>query len=260
MAGPAAGTMLSRWLESHLGRYLLEREQAFFDEEVVDVFGFHALQFGLPGHDFLRTNRIACRVVAGPDVTADLRADLCELPVATGSIDLVVLPHHLEFSVNPHQVLREVQRVLVPEGHIVLAGFNPWSLWGGARRLARADAGCPWNGQFISLPRLRDWLALLNFELISCRNAIFVPPCRREPWLRRFGFMEQAGERWWPFAGGVYLLHGIKRVHGMRLITPKWRMAAARRRVLAVSPRHVADLQQTTRRSADCLTREHENE
>lgn len=72
--------------------------------------------------------------------------------------------------------------------------------------------------------------------------------------------MEQAGQRWWPFAGGVYLLHGIKRVHGMRLITPKWRMAAARRRVLAVSPRRLADPQQTARRSADCLTREHENE
>lgn len=227
------------WFESPLGQHLLAREQAFFDTEVADLFGFRALQFGLADQDFLRANRMPFRAAIGLEGPSRLKADFCDLPVATASVDLVVLPHTLEFSHNPHQVLREVQRVLMPEGHIVISGFNPWSLWGVARWLSRREQDYPWCGQFISLPRIKDWMALLNFELSSGRMGVYTPPCRGEAWLRRLRFLEPAGDRWWPFAGGVYFLHGIKRVQGARLITPKWRMAAARRKVFAPVPHKV---------------------
>lgn len=232
----AAVTSLSTWYESALGGYLLEREHAFFDAEVADVFGFHALQFGLAGHDFLRVNRISTRMTVGSDASCTIRADVCELPIATSSIDLVVLPHALEFSANPHQLLREVQRILVPEGHIVLSGFNPWSLWGVARLLAGRGPDYPWCGQFIGLPRLKDWFALLGFEVSAGRMAAYAPPWGGEKWLRRLRLMEQAGSRWWPIAGGVYFIHAIKRVKGAKLITPKWRMAVSRKKVLSPVP------------------------
>jgi SAM-dependent methyltransferase len=237
-ASPAM--MPSEWFETPLGLSLVARELAFFDAEVADIFGFHALQFGLADVDFLRANRMPSRAAIGIDGPVRLRADFCELPVATGSVDLVVLPHALEFSHNPHQLLREVQRVLMPEGHIVISGFNPWSLWGATRAFSRHDPDYPWCGQFISLPRIKDWLSLLNFEVSATRMAIYTPPCRGDKWLQRFRFMERAGDRWWPFAGAVYFLHGVKRVHGARLITPKWRMAGARSKVFATVPQKVA--------------------
>lgn len=226
---------LSKWFATPLGHYLLETEQRCFDQEVADVFGFNALQLGLPECDFLRANRMPLRGITAIDGPVTFASDLRALPVQSGVADLVILPHSLEFSANPHQVLREVSRILMPEGHVVISGFNPWSLWG-LRRVGARNGAYPWCGQFINLPRLKDWMALLGFEVASGRMACYVPPLAADKWRRRFGFMEKAGDRWWPFAGGVYFLHGIKRVHGTRLITPKWKTAPERRKALAAVP------------------------
>jgi SAM-dependent methyltransferase len=226
---------LSEWFSTPLGSYLLEVEQRYFDHEVADVFGFNALQLGLPECNFLRANRIAFRTVTALQGTAAFQSDLCALPVQTGVADLVVLPHTLEFSSNPHQVLREVSRILMAEGHVVISGFNPWSMWG-ARRLLAHNGAAPWNGQFINLPRLKDWMALLNFEVSAGRMGGYLPPLASQKWRERLGFMEKAGDRWWPFAGGIYLLHAIKRVQGTRLITPLWKSAAEKRKALAPVP------------------------
>ena len=225
------------WLATPLGRYMLERELKYVDETVADVFGYNALQLGLPEHDFLRASRIPFKCRVAPAGPAGLRARFRDLPVASNSIDLLLLPHVLEFSVNPHQILREVQRVLMPEGHAVIACFNPWSLWGLRRAFNRAADVYPWDGHFITLPRLKDWLALLELEITAGRMGCYVPPFAQDKWLQRFRFMEAAGDRWWPIAGGVYFLHVVKRVRGMRVIMPKWREDAARRPNLSVVPK-----------------------
>lgn len=227
---------LSEWFSTRLGAHLLDAELRYFDRELADVFGFNAFQLGLPEHDFLRANRMPFRCVAGMDGPVKLRSDLCALPIQTAVADLVVLPHTLEFSNNPHQVLREVSRILMPEGHVVLSGFNPWSLWGVRRLASRREGTYPWAGQFINLPRIKDWMALLGFELATGRMCGYAPPIASEKWFRRFHFMEAAGDRWWPFAGGIYFLHGIKRVHGMRIITPKWKSAQVKKKALAAIP------------------------
>jgi SAM-dependent methyltransferase len=226
-------TSLDEWFETPLGQYLLEQEQAYFDRAVADLFGFNALQLGLCQYDLLRANRMPFRCSAGGGGPVKLMTDLQHLPIASQSIDLLVLPHVLEFSANPHQILREVERVLMPEGRIIVSGFNPWSLWGARRLLESGDAGYPWCGKFINLPRLKDWLALLGFEMAAGSLCCYAPPFRGEKWLSRFHFMEPAGDRWWAMAGGVYFLHAIKRVHGMRLITPRWNEAVAANRALA---------------------------
>src|SRR4051812_23041333 len=142
------------WLETPLGRYLVAREEAYFDAVVADVFGYNAFQLGMPEIDFLRASRIPLRCRVGLGGSADLNADFRDLPVASNSADLVILPHALEFSDNPHQILREVARVLMPEGHVIIACFNPWSVWG-LRRLFGRKRGYPWTGRFINLPRLK---------------------------------------------------------------------------------------------------------
>ena len=239
MPGPMLTAPLTpaEWSAAPLGRYVLARELEYVDNAVADVFGFNALQLGLPEYDFLRANRIPmhCRVAPHGDV--DLRADFVDLPLASHSVDLLVLPHALEFSEHPHQILREVQRVLMPEGHAVITSFNPWSLWGLRKLFNRRADVYPWDASFINLPRLKDWLALLELEITGGKMGCYVPPFAQEKWLKRFGFMEAAGDRWWPIGGGVYFLHVVKRVRGMRIIMPRWREQVARRRNLAVVPK-----------------------
>jgi SAM-dependent methyltransferase len=227
-----AAHTLQDWFETPLGQYLLDKERAYLDDVTPDIFGFHALQLGLPRFDLLRESRIAHRLrVAGSD-HPDVYAKGHELPFATQSIDLVLLPHVLEFAEKPHEVLREVDRVMMPEGRLVILGFNPWSLWGLRSSVGPSRADYPWNGHFVSLLRVKDWLALLGFDVSAGRLAGYVPPFDRERMRHRFRFMELAGDRWWAVGGAVYMLQAIKRVRGMRLITPAWQEKSAREKAL----------------------------
>ncbi|MBA3034539.1 MAG: class I SAM-dependent methyltransferase [Gammaproteobacteria bacterium] len=220
----------AEWLETPLGKYVLAWEQRKLDILLADIFGFNAVQVGFPHLNMLRANRMPFHVLCCDRGGVMVQSDPRFLPFASNSIDLIVLPHVLEFNANPHQVLREVERVLVPEGSVVVIGFNPYSFWGLRRAIARHAGRPPWQGRYLSVPRLRDWFTLLGFETRSGAFGCYIPPVRQEKWLKRWRFMDAAGDRWWPIAGGVYVVQAIKRQQGMRLIMPKWheRMAAAR--------------------------------
>lgn len=274
---PPAG--LSSWLQTAPGQYLLGWEQAQFDLAVADMFGYNALQLGLAELEALRANRMPHRWLALPEELApllsghlictegersvDSRAeaaptprvalitDAAALPFPAASLDLVVLPHTLELSADPHQVLREVERVLVPEGRVVISGFNPASLWGlrqGRGRLGLklglggADAAhlyLPEAGDFIGPWRLRDWLRLLGFEVESDRYGCYRPAVQTEKWLQRTAWMDPAGARWWPILGAVYFAVAVKRVRGVRLLGPAWKpRRASASAPVAVANRH----------------------
>lgn len=234
----------SDWFSTALGSHLIERELAYFDEKVTDIFGFNALQVGLAEFDFLRASRIPMRASIGQHACARVAADPAFLPVAGQSIDLMLLPHVFEFAANPHQILREVERVLMAEGQVIISGFNPFSLWGVKRFFNRHSGSFPWSGHFITLARMKDWLSLLNFEVTGGHMCCYAPPFANDKWRERFDFMDKAGDRWWPLAGGVYFLQAKKRVHGMRLLTPNWNDSlAAKRRLAAAAQDRVAPMQ-----------------
>ncbi|HRP98320.1 MAG TPA: methyltransferase domain-containing protein [Rhodocyclaceae bacterium] len=224
----------SDWLATAQGQYLLEWEEAKFDAMVADIFGYHAVQIGLPERPLLRASRISHRIVATRGGSpGQVVTEAHALPFATASVDLVLLAHVLEFSRHPHEVLREVERVLVPEGSVIVAGFNPFSLFGLRRALARNRRHSPWSGHYFTAMRIRDWLELLGFETEATRFGCYAPPMHSRRWLERWRFMDRAGDRWWPVFGGVYVLQGVKRVQGMRLIMPKWRDNAAAKKGLS---------------------------
>ena len=223
---PANTRSLADWFSSPQGAYVLEWERNCMDQIVADLFGYFAIQAGLPDIDFLQANRIPWRTSLSTEGRAGVVADPHELPFAAESLDLVVLPHLLECASEPHQILREVERVLRPEGELIISGFNPVSLWG-VRKLFGPSAAPPWNAEFVSVLRMKDWLKLLNFEIRGGRFGCYRPPFESAKWLSRFAVLENLGSRWWPVAGGVYIMQAKKRVAGMRVIRP------ARRRVLA---------------------------
>ncbi len=259
----AEGTIiqLPQWLLSPVGAYLLDWEQRHLDQAVVDLFGFHALQLGLPELVALAANRMPHRwlavesaPVSGKRREGETRAPalpslLCNfdaLPFESASLDLVVLPHTLELASDPHLTLREVERVLVPEGRVLIVGFNRASLWGVRQRLGRlrrrlefgrkSDLFLPAAGDFIGYRRLRDWLRLLGFEVEAGRFGCYIPPVRSAKWLARFAWMERAGDRWWPVFGALYYVVAVKRVHGMRLVGLVRDEARAKKGVTAPAP------------------------
>jgi len=240
-------SLLSEWFSTPQGGYVLDWELAQFDNAVDDVFGFRAVQAGLPEIDFLRRNRIPFRFSLALEPGAAVAADPLQLPLASQSIDLLALPHVLETHNDAHQVLREAERVLMPEGQLVVSGFNPLSLWRLRQAFSGRRAGAPWDARFISLLRLRDWLKLLGFELNGGVFGCYAPPFAQPNWLARFEFMERAGARWWPILGGVYVVRAVKRVAGMRVVTPAWRRERARRRALAAVPQRNGAVAQSRR-------------
>jgi SAM-dependent methyltransferase len=216
---------LEQWFASPQGAYVLAWETAQLDRIVADIFGYFAVQIGLPGVDFLRANRATSRFRAALYGECAVVADAHEMPFASESLDLLLLPHLLEFSDEPHQILREAERVLRPEGELIVTGFNPVSLWGVRKLFGRARRA-PWNAEFVSVLRVKDWMKLLNFDMRGGRFGCYKPPFESEKWLTRFDFLDRVGEHWWPVAGAVYVMQAKKRVAGMRVITPAWRRQA----------------------------------
>ncbi len=222
------------WFATPYGRYVLAADQRYFDATVADIFGFHAVQMGLAPLPFLQASRIVHKHTLDWENNASLLAEADALPFPEDSLDLVALPHTLEFVLQPHDVLREVHRVLRPEGRVIVCGFNPLSLIGGKRYFGRETLP-PWNSAMISLYRMKDWLTLLGFDVVGGALSAYAWPTQNEAWLKRVAWMDRAGDRWWPIAGGTYYLHAVKRVAHLRVLRPEWAERTRRRRAAVVS-------------------------
>lgn len=250
---------LHPWLALPSGQDLSWLEQQEFDRLVSDVFGFHALQLGLPEIDAMRANRMAHRwlgldatygewqppslsaatVANGHDnPTGMLYCDFESLPFPSHSLDMVVLPHALELAQDPHHTLREVARVLMLEGKVVLAVFNPFSLWGLWQRMGQwgvKSALVLPQGEFIGFGRLKDWLHLLDLEVESASFACYRPLLKSDVWWSRLQWMERLGRRLWPRLGSVYFVVASKRVRGVHLVGKLERKRVKRPAAVAVA-------------------------
>ena len=225
------------WFEGPLGQSLQAAEAARLQAILPQLYSTFAIQLGVLGNaDLLESSTAPTRIVC--DLRQGFRApSVCSLaealPFDGKRANLMLLPHTLDFALDPHQVLREVDRVLMPEGYAVILGFNPLSLWG-LWRLFKQRAQAPWCGHFLRLTRVKDWLALLDFEITHGSMLYYRPPVRRARLRERLQFMEQIGDRWWPLGAAVYVVVAKKREAGMIPVGPRWRRSLVRVRQPAV--------------------------
>lgn len=220
---------LQRWFETDLGQGILQLEKQKVSRVLPDLFGYHILQLGyLENHQLLDSSRISHKLISGlvlddnTNANVDLVCSNYAIPIVSDSMDVVVLPHLLEFESNPHQLLRETQRILIGEGSVVILGFNPASLWGMIRLFLAWTDKSPWCGHYIGLTRLKDWLKLLGFEIVTVERFFYRPPVKNKKVMQRLEIIEQLGNYCWPFFAGIYLLIAKKRVIPVTPLKLEW--------------------------------------
>ncbi|MDH5648937.1 MAG: class I SAM-dependent methyltransferase [Gammaproteobacteria bacterium] len=214
------------WFDQPLGRSLQALEARHIRQALPRLYGTVALQVGRVGRlDLMTTAVPPTRILLDRDIgrsRCSVKGTPDSLPFESKSVDLVILPHTLDFTEQPRQVLREVHRVLSPEGHVIILGFNPMSAWGLWRLIARYRSAMPWRGNFLKLSRIKDWLDLLDFELAQGRMLYYRPPLQKSRFRDRLAFLEKIGDRWWPMGAAVYMVVAKKRVLGMTPLQPSW--------------------------------------
>lgn len=219
---------LRDWWSTPLGKAFLASEGEEVRKLIPLLFGYHAVLLGeAPFIQAFEGSPILHRIWMYPKTTEIAPGGVVsrydKWPIISDGVDLVYLAHCLEFVQNPHEVLREVYRALRPEGHVVIANFNPWSSWGLWRWFVRYIKRTPWDGHFISLSRLKDWLALLGFDVVQVRSHFFKPPVTHVKTLERLNWLEKAMRVCCPFWSGGYVLLARKRVLTLTPIRPAFR-------------------------------------
>lgn len=219
-----------KWFSDPSGARLIKTEHETLTALLAQVYGYHLVFIGEPELSHLAAGSlIAHHVLLNPQVETQtstlsiLPGELDAIPIKSDSVDCVILAHTLESAQNPHEILREAYRILIPEGQIILTGLNPYSLWGlwyGTKRFFHRFSP---EGKLLSCNRMKDWLQLLNFQIIESKMFHFRPPLKNEKFFTKLGFIEKVGHYCWPFWAGGYALQAVKRVVPLVPIRKKWR-------------------------------------
>ena len=207
------------WYDTLAGKQALTEIDALCANYMSEIFGYYALEIGaLSGHTkLLEHSRVAFSASLGSDKKVnDIIGSPEQLPLETDNVDLVVASHLLESSIDPHQVLREIDRVLVPEGQLILIGFNPWSLMRSGSALRKQ----------IDLPiksRVKDWFSLLGLEVMELQHLGFRPGLQNEKIYQRLSWMDSLGKVAWPLFSNLYVIHAKKQVIAKRPYKKVWK-------------------------------------
>lgn len=219
--------LVNEWFETEAGQRTLQAEKALLDQVLPSMFGYYLMQTGVGPPQLITDSSpikhrfYVCEELYPQAPMACVQSRFSELSVASDAIDVAILHHSLDFDNNPHRLLREISRTLIPGGKMVVVGFNPWSLWGLIRLLRSKSAKVPWCGNFLSPYRLSDWLNLLDFEVEGCECTLYGPPNTSQKWARYFGWWSYASQRWWSQRGAVYIMVATKRVATVTPIKPR---------------------------------------
>ncbi|MDW3095127.1 MAG: methyltransferase domain-containing protein [Gammaproteobacteria bacterium] len=207
-----AGEIISHAIEQHVWRI------------TSCIFGYSAIQVGdtFANCELLKNCTISEQVRIDRSSSADIISSPAALPICSDSIDLFVLPHALDFTEKPHEILREVERCLVPEGYMIIVGFNPYSFYGLWRLFLSRKKQAPWSAKFYSVRRLRDWSSLLGFEEVELHFTAHLPPFKRIQGWKKMQSLGRILQYHLSNIGGVYIFVARKRVARLTLLKRVW--------------------------------------
>jgi len=211
------GQALADWYTADPGARVGAHEREVLSGMVNDLFGYQLLQLGELGADMAHLAQcpIQRKTLVSHRAEAEqpgvILAEAQRLPVASDSIDAVILVHTLDFSSDPHQVLREADRSLIPDGHLVILGFNPRSIWGVRRILSGKHCQMPWDARFLSMTRIKDWLGLLGFDTLHSHYLFQRPPLQNPRLLDKLKIIDPPSGYGYMLFSAAYILVARKR-------------------------------------------------
>lgn len=211
-----------RWLEKESAQRLLSLEAGWLKDTIQPLRGLHLAYAGIdPEPKFLANSRCQHRFRIGLPwqdniISVDVKSHDYSWPLSDETLDVVVLQHMLDMGRRPHQSIREACRVLVPNGYLVVVGFNPYSIWGVGRLLHTFSGELPWLSNPVAPGRLQDWLTLLDLRVEYLQHIEHLWPIKlvSEQLSRRFDRVLANRNQ---FPGNGYLLVARKTIAG---ITP----------------------------------------
>lgn len=226
---------LEHWFHSEAGARLLQQEQQLIQEQLATLFGYHLMQMSTCRDVCLyQDSKIRHRFALGPLSGGNI-GSLCDeqLPLEQESIDVAILHHVMEYSQQPHLLLREISRVVVPSGHVLIVGFNPFSPMGLLSLRDRIRRQGIWQNQLFGIRRLADWLTFMEFTVQSVQYGHYRLPTDgvlggQHPWL------EQRLQRWQLPLGSFYVMLARKDVS--RLTPVRFRRKAGKPRMPVMEP------------------------
>lgn len=237
----------NQWLSHQfLGKSILNTEAQQFSRLLKRHFGKHAILIGVPEqYELLNATKIPCHTLLTPLLSKEIKSgyiegDFRELPILTGSMDLVMLPHTLEFVDNPQNLISEACRIIKPEGLIVISGFNHLSLWGLKKLLQGKNKHNPWGANFIQAQKIKSWLKLSDFAIEKHESILLAPPLENEGLHSKFHFMEKWGNKYLPMLGGAYVIIARAKVIPLTPIRLKWKQQLSGMRISGTISGNVA--------------------
>jgi len=216
------------WLETPLGKALVESERKVLEPILARIFGYHFLQIGVSARSLLDESPVGHRFLFVPEAHTDQRHAIASseaLPLQSDSVDAVLIHHALDYTPDSHRLLREASRVLMPGGKLLIAGFNPLSTWG-MRRYFRIGNALPWSARFISRNRVCDWLKLLEFSIDRIAYCGYMLPFTHPRMVQFAPAMEKFGLHSTMPLGAAYVIVACKQVMPVTPITPRWPVMA----------------------------------
>lgn len=223
---------LLQWYQQPLGHYIAEHEQKILADVLPSNSGFYQVQFGSPNIlPVLKANALKLFFHLSPVAEASANnTQVCstytQLPLRSNSIDLVFLPHILEFEHTPRLILKEAWRILAPDGYIALVGFNPWSFWG-IQSFFNKLSGFPRLQHFYSAQKIRHWITQLGAEIMTYKTLIFTSPqCLDKDFQPARTGSEKLLSALLPSQGAIYIIVAKKRIIALSPIKPSWRWQA----------------------------------
>ena len=217
--------LLEDWYARPVGQVAFQQINESICKSLEHIFGYHLVQLGLArGMPLYLQSTIPTRILlsnTGGELVK-LVANFEELPIASDCTDAIIGHHFLEFSRHPHRTLREIHRILTPQGHLILIGFNPYSLLGLGQLCLKLSGVRLWkNWSPIRSTRLRDWLYLLGFEIISYDTLCHIPKLGSDNIHHILCNLDNIVKRTKLPVGGLFVIHAIKSVSGVSSLVRK---------------------------------------